>query len=365
MPIIGNSSPLEMQSPEMSHRRDRASLAARSGTPPPGARYGAGPNKEGERSSGTPPPGARYGAVPNKEGERSDRSPPPQLSPPPSTRARTPPPGGMMVAGGVVAGGRVAGGMAAGGMVPSPPKLRPEQRAPIASSRAPIATAPSAAPATSARRVGSPSPSARAQDGARAPSPSARAGARAAIKERPAKKGNAEHAPPELSVAARALLAEVEAERRAGRSHAEVEVLPPPPPVPAPGDRGAAWNELSAAGWAMLNELRGGVEAQSTPPQPPQPPQPQPPQPPQQQKQQQQRSPPPRSPMLALSTTLEPGFQIREEDEPGFPFATREKISWGPISEQSRSAVLSAALSEHALVTDPVAEAEAVLVDCH
>ena len=271
----------------------------------------------------------------------------------------------MMVAGGGVAGGRMAGGMAAGGMVPSPPKLRPEPRAPIASSRAPIATAPSAAQATSARRVGSPSPSARAQDGARAPSPSARAGARAAIKERPAKKGNAEHAPPELSVAARALLAEVEAERRAGRSHAEVEVLPPPPPVPAPGDRGAAWNELSAAGWAMLNELRGGVEAQSTQPQPPQPPQPQPPQPPQQQKQQQQRSPPPRSPMLALSTTLESGFQIREEDEPGFPFATREKISWGPISEQSRSAVLSAALSEHALVTDPVAEAEAVLVDCH
>ena len=75
MPIIGNSSP-SISPSEMSHRRNMAhpsSTAARSGTPPPGARYGAGPNKEGERS---------------------DRSPPPQLSAPPSTRARTPPPGG-------------------------------------------------------------------------------------------------------------------------------------------------------------------------------------------------------------------------------------------------------------------------------
>jgi len=116
----------------------------------------------------------------------------------------------------------------------------------------------------------------------------------------------------------------------------------------------------------MLKELRGGEEAPST-----QPPPPPPPPPPQQQPQQQQRSPPPRSPMLALSTALgeaaddETGSQIREEDEPGFPFATREKISWGPISEQSRRAVLSAALSEQALVTNPVAEAEAVLVDGH
>jgi hypothetical protein len=116
----------------------------------------------------------------------------------------------------------------------------------------------------------------------------------------------------------------------------------------------------------MLNELRGGVEAPSTQPPPPPPPPPQP------QQQPQQRSPPPRSPMLALSTALgeaaeddETGSQIREEDEPGFPFATREKISWGPISEQSRRAVLSAALSEQALVTNPVAEAEAVLVDGH